>query len=94
MISRKEVQHIAKLARLGITKEEEEKFAKELSPILDYIEKLKEVNVSKVEATSHPLRLENVMREDKGKSGTKAKELIDMAPDRKDRYIKVKPILK
>jgi len=64
MISKKEVQHVAKLARLGITKNEEEKFGRELSSILRYIEKLKKVDVSGVEPTSHPFKVENVMRSD------------------------------
>lgn len=85
MISKKEVQHVAKLARLGLTKQEEEKFKKELSSILGYVEKLKEVDVSETEPTSHPLRIENVMRKDKA-SREKQKLL--------EGYLKVKTILK
>lgn len=55
MITKEEVQHIAKLARLGLTENEIEKFRKELSSILDYVEKLKEVDVSGVEAEMQPL---------------------------------------
>ncbi|MDI6603013.1 MAG: Asp-tRNA(Asn)/Glu-tRNA(Gln) amidotransferase subunit GatC [Patescibacteria group bacterium] len=55
MISKEEVQHIAKLARLGLTEKEVKKFQKELSSILDYIEKLKEVDISKIEPTSHSI---------------------------------------
>jgi len=55
MISKEEVQHIAKLARLGLTEKEIKKFQKELSSILDYIEKLKEVDVSSIEPTSHSI---------------------------------------
>ena len=64
MITREEVQHIAKLARLGLTEQEVEKYQKELSAILGYIEKLKEVDVSKVEPTSQAVLLENIMRKD------------------------------
>jgi len=97
MLSKKEVEHIAKLARLGLTEKEIEKFQKELSPILDYIEKLKEVDVSGTEPTSHPLKIENVMREDKEKSKIKyqiSKRLLELAPETKDSYIKVKSILR
>ena len=95
MISKEEVQHIAKLARLGITKKEEEKFARELSKILDYIEKLKEVDISNIEPTSHSIEMENVMREDeeKGKLKTKNKKLLELVPETKDGYLKVKSIL-
>lgn len=85
MISRKEVQHIAGLARLGITPKEEEKFRKELSLILGYVDKLKKVDVSGVEPTSHPLQIENVMRKD-GVIKRKAQLL--------EGFLKVKAILK
>ena len=81
MITRKEVERIAKLARIGITKKEEEKFARELSLILDYVEKLKEVDILKTLPASHSItrvlakggdeasvssiEIENVTREDK-----------------------------
>jgi len=96
MINKEEVKHIAGLARLGISKKEEEKFTKELSSILGYIEKLKEVEVSMVEPTSHPLKVENVTRKDEERSKSEnvdPKKLVEMAPDKKEGYIKVKSIL-
>ena len=93
MISKKEVQHIAKLARLSLKPAEEKKFQKELSSILDYIEKLKKVNVSKTEPTFRPLKIENIMRQDKGQR-RKNKKLLDLAPETQKGYIKVKSILK
>jgi len=65
MISKEEVKHIAKLARLGLTEKEIAKYQRELSSILDYVEKLKEVDVSRVEPTSHSIAMENVMRDDR-----------------------------
>lgn len=96
MITKKEVQHVAKLARLNMTGKEEEKFTKELSLILDYVEKLKEVNIDKVKPTSHPFEIENVTREDVPRESEKetVQKLIKAAPDKKDNYIKVKTILK
>ena len=95
MISKQEVKHIAKLARLGLTEREIEKFQKELSSILDYIDKLKEVDISKVEPTSHSVLVENVMREDQEsqKSKVKSQKLMDLAPETKNGYLKTKPIL-
>jgi len=100
MISKQEVQHIAKLTRLGLTKKEIEKFQKELSSILDYFNLLKEIDVSKVEPTFHPAehflkRKLSVTREDIEKSQKiEAKnKLVEAAPERKDRYIKTKAIL-
>jgi aspartyl-tRNA(Asn)/glutamyl-tRNA(Gln) amidotransferase subunit C len=94
MITKKEVQHIAKLARLGLTKREILKMQKELSSILDYMEKLKEVDVSKIEPTSHSVQLENVIRSDEveiPKLKTR-KKLIEQAPKTKNNYLKVKSI--
>lgn len=85
MISRKEVQHIAKLARLGLTEKEVDKFRKELSEILDYMAKLKEIEVAKVKPTSHPLKVENMTRRDEAK---KEKRKILSG------FLKVKSILK
>ncbi len=96
MLNKEEVKHIAKLARLGLSEKEIEKYQKELSSILDYIEKLKEVDVSSVEPTSHPLKVENVMRldEERVKAGSVNPEnLAEMAPDKKEGYVKVKQIL-
>ena len=96
MISKEEVKHIAKLARLGLSEKELEKYRKELSSILDYIEKLKEVDVSGTEPTSHPLKVENITRKDGGKTEARSansKILLEMAPDKKEGYVKVKQIL-
>ena len=100
MIKKEEVQHIAKLARLGITKKEEEKFQKDLSSILDYFNSIKEVDVSKTEPTFHPtkyffkIKLE-IMREDLVESQPveTTNKLIEAAPEKKKRHIKVKAIL-
>jgi len=92
MISSKEVRHIAALARLNISRKEEGKFQQDLSAVLDYVEKLKKVDVSETKETSHPLFLKNVFRKDEAEKG--AENLLDLAPETKDNYIKVKSILK
>jgi aspartyl-tRNA(Asn)/glutamyl-tRNA(Gln) amidotransferase subunit C len=94
MIDKKEIQHIAKLARLGISSAEEEKFSKELSSILGYIEKLKEVNVNGVEPACHAVLVENAFRKDEVKNRKTADKILSLAPDKKERLLKVKSILK
>ena len=64
MISEKEVKHIASLARLGITESEVKALQNDLSSVLAYAEKLKEVDTGDLEPVSHPLKIENVMRKD------------------------------
>jgi aspartyl-tRNA(Asn)/glutamyl-tRNA(Gln) amidotransferase subunit C len=93
MLSKEEVKHIAKLARLGLSESEIEGFQKDLSSILDYIEKLKELDISEIPVTSHSVGLENVMRTDesrvdKGDAG----KLLELAPETKAGFIKVKSI--
>jgi aspartyl-tRNA(Asn)/glutamyl-tRNA(Gln) amidotransferase subunit C len=94
MISKEEVKHIAKLARLSLSEKEIERMQKDLAKILDYVEKLKEVDVSKTKPFS--MKLENVFRKDEAKSKDfpEIKNLIEMAPERKENYIKVKSVFK
>lgn len=96
MLTEKEVQHIAKLARLGLSKQEIGKFQRELSKILAHIEKLKEVDISGVEPTSQSVLAENVIRKDEirnQKPETRDK-IIDLFPEKKEGYLKVNSILK
>ncbi len=92
MISKEEVKHIAKLARLGLTEKEIDKFQRELSLILDYIEKLKEVDVLNTAPASHAILVENVTRDDETSSRPGGKKLLDLAPDKKDGFLKVKSV--
>jgi aspartyl-tRNA(Asn)/glutamyl-tRNA(Gln) amidotransferase subunit C len=91
MISKKDTEHIAELARLGLTEPEIKKFQKELSSILDYINLLDEVDVSNIEPTYHAFESKGVMRSDEVLSQD-ANKLIDLAPNKKDRLIKVKSV--
>ncbi len=94
MITRDEVQHIAKLARLDLTENEIDKFQKDLSAILDYFEKLKEIDVSDQLPMSHPVKVENVTREDEINEKLKNQngKLLKLAPETKDGYLKVKAV--
>lgn len=94
MLSKKEVQHIAKLARLGLTAKEVEKFQKDLSAILGYVEKLEKVDVSKIQPQSHAVLVENAMRQDLEGKKFNSKKLLDLAPEMKEGFLKVKSILK
>ncbi|TSC74887.1 MAG: aspartyl-tRNA(Asn)/glutamyl-tRNA (Gln) amidotransferase subunit C [Parcubacteria group bacterium Gr01-1014_30] len=95
MITKEEVKKVAKLARLGLTEKEIVKYQKELSAILGYFEKLKEIDVSGVEPMSHSVRVENVMRVDVASEKRKAKsaQLTELMPETKNGYLKVKSIL-
>lgn len=90
-----DVNHIAKLARLGLAEKEKKKLKKELSAILEFVEKLNKVKTDKVEPTAQVTGLENVSRQDKGRVKNKREtdKLLELAPERKSRYVKVKAVL-
>ncbi len=95
MISKEEVQHIAKLARLELTEKEVKKMQKDLSAILDYFKILQNAKI-KSQNDSVKLKMKtNATRKDEvvGKPASLANNLIQAAPDKKDNYIKVKQIL-
>jgi len=95
MISREEVKNIAKLARIKLNNEEVLKFQKELSLILDYIEQLKEVDISRIDLKKDLGKAQSVTREDKEikKSLKQVSKLMELVPDKKDNYLKTKKIL-
>lgn len=94
-LTKTEVEHIAKLARLGITEEEKDKFGRELSAILEYIEELNRVNTEGVLPMAGGTELNNVMREDEPRKIDLISEpsLVDQAPESKEGFIKVPRIL-
>lgn len=91
-LSIKEVEHIAELARLGLSKKEKEKMAKELSSILDYVEELKKVPTEKVEPGGQTAGPVNVSRKDEIKEFKDREKLLDQAPAKENNYFKVKPV--
>lgn len=82
-ISQEEVKYIAHLARLELSKEEEERFTEQLREILTYIDKLREVDTENVPPTSHLFPLKNVFREDKQKKSLPPEKALFNAPQNK-----------
>jgi len=77
-----DVNYVAHLARLHLTPEEEKKLGAQLSGILAYIEKLKELDVTNVEPTAHAVPLVNVTRADEVRPGLSNEEALRNAPAR------------
>lgn len=95
MIAKKDVEHIASLARIELTAGEEKKFEKELSAILEFVEKLNEVDTAGIEPMSGGTNLQNVTREDDQIDKSleeRAIELLKATPDKKNGWIKVRAI--
>ncbi|TMN22790.1 Asp-tRNA(Asn)/Glu-tRNA(Gln) amidotransferase subunit GatC [Lentibacillus cibarius] len=92
-ISTDQVKHVANLARLAVTEEEADMFAKQLSSIIDYAEQLNELDTTNVEPTTHVLDLKNVMRNDEPKDWISKEDALQNAPDKQDGYFRVPSIL-
>jgi aspartyl/glutamyl-tRNA(Asn/Gln) amidotransferase C subunit len=93
MISKEEVRHIAKLARLELSNKEIEKMQKDLSEILDYFDLLKKAPEPEESEDNFSQGLKATREDIAVSSHDIADELIGSAPDKKDDYIKVKSIL-
>jgi aspartyl-tRNA(Asn)/glutamyl-tRNA(Gln) amidotransferase subunit C len=92
-ITKKDVEHVANLARLELSDAEKEQFEDQLNAILKYAEKLNELNTDGIEPTSHVLPLANVMREDKVKASLPIEKVLLNAPEEEDGHFKVPPVL-
>jgi len=83
-ITKKDVEHVALLARLALTEEEKERFTKQLGKILEHAGKIKEIDTSKVPPTSHIVPLDNVFREDKTGECLSQEEALSNAPEKEE----------
>ncbi len=92
-ISKQEVEHVAKLARLELSEEEKEKLTDQLSNILTYVEKLNELDTTGIEPTSHVLDIRNVMRDDVAASSLPQERALANAPDKAAGHYKVPKII-
>jgi aspartyl-tRNA(Asn)/glutamyl-tRNA(Gln) amidotransferase subunit C len=85
------ISKIAKLANLIIDEKDLDKFEKDFSSILAYVDKLEEVDVSGIEETANLSCVENVLRDDI-EERKETKELLDLMPDKKDNYLQVNEV--
>ena len=92
-ISTKEVEYVAKLARLQLNDQEKEVFTQQLDSILEYMEKLNELDTENVSPTFHVLPLNNVMREDEVKDSQLQKDMLANAPERDDNFFVVPKVI-
>ncbi len=92
-ISRKEVETIAKLAKLTLTDEEKDMFREQLSSVLDYAEMLQQLDTTDIPPTTSALPLNNVMRSDTRRPSLKNEAALYNAPNADKRSFKVKAVL-
>ena len=93
MISREEVQHVARLARLHLSDDEVERMRQQLDAILAYIDKLRELDVEGVDPTAHAVPLVNVMRDDALVPPLSQEAALANAPDRAGEFFRVPRII-
>jgi aspartyl-tRNA(Asn)/glutamyl-tRNA(Gln) amidotransferase subunit C len=93
VISREDVVHVARLARLALTDAEIETMREQLNAILAHIDALKAVDTTGVEPTSHAVPQFNVMREDEPRPCLSVEDMLANAPDRAGDFFRVPRII-
>jgi len=92
-IERSQVEHIASLARIGLTEEEIEMFGEQLSQILEQFEVLNELDTSGVTPTGHAGGLQTVMRDDMAEDSLDSEDVLKNAPRREGEFFRVNAVL-
>jgi aspartyl-tRNA(Asn)/glutamyl-tRNA(Gln) amidotransferase subunit C len=90
-ISRDEVLHVARLARLDLTDDEVARFQEQLSQILEAVSKVSELDLSDVPPTAHPLQIANAWAEDVPRPCLPLEDVFANAPERDDDHFRVPP---
>lgn len=91
-LTRAEVEHVARLARLSLSSEEQDQMRSQLSDILAYIEMLQEVDVTGIEPTAQVTGLSTVLRTDEITGQLRIDQVLANAPDKRDGMFRVKPV--
>ncbi len=92
-ITREEVEHVARLARLALSEDEKALMTRQMDHILGYMEKLNELDTSQVEPTSHVIPMENVLREDAVRPSLSQDDALANAPDPEPPFFRVPRII-
>ncbi len=92
-IKKDTIKYVADLARLKLTQEEEELYAKQLNDILGYMDKLNSLDTENVDAMSHAANVGNVLREDIVKESTSNKEALENSPEQDKGFFKVPKVI-
>jgi aspartyl-tRNA(Asn)/glutamyl-tRNA(Gln) amidotransferase subunit C len=90
-ISKDEVLHVARLARLELTDDEVARFQEQLSAIIDAVSKVSELDLADVPPTAHPLEIANAWAEDEPRPSLPLEDVFANAPDRDDDHFRVPP---
>ena len=92
-ITKEQVGHVAKLAKLSISDEEKEKIALQMEKILTYVDQLNELDTGGIVPTSHAVLLENVFRKDEVQSSLPVETALQNAPKQEKSFFKVPKVI-
>lgn len=92
-VTKKDVEYVADLARLSFSEEEKEGLIEDLNSVLQYIEKLNELDTENVEIIVNPYYIENRLREDVMKPSMELSEVLDNAPSKLEEYFLVPKVI-
>jgi aspartyl-tRNA(Asn)/glutamyl-tRNA(Gln) amidotransferase subunit C len=92
-LSREDVIHITKLARLGVTEEEIDRFTGQLSNILENFEALQQIDTTDVPPTAQPIPLRNVLKVDAARDSLPQDEILANAPGREGEFFRIRAVL-
>jgi len=92
-VTEKDVEHVAKLARLGLSDDEKKLFTQQLSNILDYAETINRLDTKNVAPTSHAIPMKNIFREDKAIPCENTADILANAPASENNMFSVPKIL-
>ena len=92
-LSRAEMDHLALLARLGLTNQEKDRMADQLGDILQHMERLNQLDTRHIPPTAQVIEATNVLREDQVQPGLTREQVLSNAPRTEDAFIRVLPIL-
>jgi aspartyl-tRNA(Asn)/glutamyl-tRNA(Gln) amidotransferase subunit C len=88
-----EIGQVALLARLKLSEDEKELFSRQVSSIIEYIDKLNELDIKDIEPTAHVLQVKNVFREDKSGPSLPREKALQNAPESNDNFYRVPKII-
>ena len=92
-ITKEEVKKVANLARLELNEDEINNHAEQLEKILGYIKQLEKIDTDDTPCTTRAIEVINIFRKDENKNSDCIEELLELGPDREDKYFKVPKII-
>jgi aspartyl-tRNA(Asn)/glutamyl-tRNA(Gln) amidotransferase subunit C len=93
LLSKKELQNLAKLSHLQLDEDELDKLALDLSKVLEYFSSLEDINTENIKMTGHPLNIINSQREDITSKSMNTEEVLKNAPSKLKKFFKIKKVL-